>query len=629
MPRPPVHAPPRPRTPLAWGGAILLLGTLTAGLIGAAVLLWNFIDIDSVLEASEGPPPPVTLPAPEVRLPPLPETRPWAAYVYASERAAAFFPDSTYYGALVERWNSALASVGAVVNRVPQPTSIDELPDGVLLVVPAAVCLDETERTALRRHVRRGGHLLATWALGARDGDCAWVGYEFLRRLVGAEVVGTLEPGPVTYLVAPHGGAVAAGLPPGMRIEVANEGWTMLRSGSTDVYWSDAALNPASAPGGGAAAAASRRTMASGARVAWVGYRLDAGAGTADQAVLDRMAQNAALWAAGHAIVELEPWPDGHRSAMTLTQDVEHRFENSRRLAERLRASDVPVTFFVVTELALEHRRLGPTLRSAGEVGSHGVDHRQIAGRGWGNQVAGIRKARADIEGWSGAEPLGFRPPREVFDHETLEAWGRQGGLYLAASNGARSAAPELFEVRSGSVVVLPRVVDDDYAVMVMRGRRSPDSLRAALAAATDKIRWLGGFNLVTTHTQLIDSDRRVDAVVAAALGARASGDVWIARGADVAKWWLGRSQLQLHVQERPDRSLEFAVRNDGAEPISAVRLRVHLPEDGSRYAAPELGDQTLESQYEGSGLVVSLPTVGPGQSLTILLPRRPPDAAP
>ncbi len=82
-------------------------------------------------------------------------------------------------------------------------------------------------------------------------------------------------------------------------------------------------------------------------------------------------------------------------------------------------------------------------------------------------------------------------------------------------------------------------------------------------------------------------------------------------------------------MKERPDRSLELSVRNDGVEPMSAVRLRVHLPEDGSRYAAPELGDRTLESQYAGSGLVVSLPTVGPDESLTILLPRRLPAKLP
>jgi peptidoglycan/xylan/chitin deacetylase (PgdA/CDA1 family) len=115
------------------------------------------------------------------------------------------------------------------------------------------------------------------------------------------------------------------------------------------------------------------------------------------------------------------------------------------------------------------HTELAETLLAAGEVGSHSVDHRQVAGRLWGNQLAALRQARNDVRGWTGERPLGLRPPREIYDQFTLEAWRRYGGLYLAGTNRARSAAPELFTVPSGPVVVLPRVVDDDYAVMVVR----------------------------------------------------------------------------------------------------------------------------------------------------------------
>ena len=60
---------------------------------------------------------------------------------------------------------------------------------------------------------------------------------------------------------------------------------------------------------------------------------------------------------------------------------------------------------------------------------------------------------------------------------------------------------------------MLPRVVDDDYAVMIVRGKTSPDSLESALLSALHKMRSLGGLQLVTLHTQLIDNERRVDAV--------------------------------------------------------------------------------------------------------------------
>ncbi len=262
-------------------------------------------------------------------------------------------------------------------------------------------------------------------------------------------------------------------------------------------------------------------------------------------------------------------------------------------------------------------------LAAAGELGSHSVDHRQLGGRPWGSQLAAVNQARADIAAWSGALPLGFRPPRELFDSLTLEAWRRSGGVYLAASNGARSAAPEVFNVRSGRVVVLPRVVDDDYTVMVTRGETRPDSLRAAFLGALEKMRWLGGLDLLTVHSQLIDSSRRVEALESAIRAAREAGDVWIARTSRIAEWWLARASLELGVRERADRSAVLSVHNNGTSAVESAWLHVYLPEDGGTFAAPELGDTILESHYDPGGLRVRLPAISPGESLAILLPRR------
>jgi peptidoglycan/xylan/chitin deacetylase (PgdA/CDA1 family) len=621
----PVAEPPRPRTPWTWGAAILLLGALVAGLVGAAILLWRFIDVDSLLEAAmNDAPPAVEEFVADVRLPELPATISWTAHIYVSPRSASFFPDSEYYPALIDRWESTLAGAGAEVRRTHGASGIAALPAAELLVIPAAVCLDEAEREAIRGRVEQGGHLLVTWALGARDENCNWLGFDYLRELAGAQTAGTLEGEPPNYLVVPHGSVVAAGLPPGSRLELYPEPWITLRAGASNVFWSDWALNPLSAPEGGVGGGAIARTTPSGTRFVWFGYRLDVAARPRDQRLLERLAQNAALWAAGHLVAEVDPWPSGYRAAMAVTQDAEHNFRNSRRLAEGLSEIGVPVTFFVVTQLAREHPELAGLLAAAGELGSHSVDHRQVGGRVWGAQLAGVNRARADIAGWSGERPLGFRPPRELFDSLTLEAWRRSGGLYVAASNGARSAAPEIFDVRSGRVVVLPRVVDDDYTIIVTRGQTRPDSLRAAFVTGLEKMRLLGGLSLLTTHTQLIDSRHRVEAVASAVQAARDAGDVWLARTGEIAEWWLGRSDLELTVRERADRSAILNVRNNGTSPVASAWLHVYLPEEPASFAAPELGDTVLESHYEAGGLRVRLPAVGPGESLEILLPRRP-----
>jgi peptidoglycan/xylan/chitin deacetylase (PgdA/CDA1 family) len=308
---------------------------------------------------------------------------------------------------------------------------------------------------------------------------------------------------------------------------------------------------------------------------------------------------------------------------MAVTQDAEHSFRNSRRLAQRFAAIDVPVTFFVVSQLAAEHPELAAVLRSAGEVGSHSVDHRQVAGRLWSTQVAAVRQAHDDVSGWAGVPPAGLRPPREVYDEYTLEAWLRAGGRYVAGSNDSRSAGPEVYEVRGGRIVVLPRVVDDDYALIVTRGVSSPDSLRAVLLGSVDKVRSLGGLNLVTLHTQLINTDRRVAAVESAVRSAQAAGDVWLTRASEIADWWLQRSYLELQVQERVDRSAVLAIRNNGTRAVSSAWLHLYLPDELATYAAPEVGETTLDSEYGPWGLRVRIPRLEAGESLAILLPRR------
>ncbi len=606
---------------------MLFLGMVTAGLVGAAILLWMAIDVEALIRSGGDAPPPVKEIVARVELPELPATGSWTAYIYESPATAHFFPDSQYHVQLKGRWESLLQEVGARVTRISNADEIDAL-GSELIVLASAVCLDAAERESIRTHIERGGQLLATWAIGARDGDCKWDGYDFLQEITDASAVSPLDGRPFSYLTTPAGLPISTGLPPGQRVELSTEAWIALNTEEPGIFWSDWSLNPLAGPRGGAMVAAITRKTVYGGRVAWFGYQLGVGAYELDRRIVERMAANALLWASGHVLVDVSPWPAGYRSALAVTQDVEHSHRNSRRLARRMQQLDVPVTFFAVSQLVREEAVLAEQLRSAGEIGSHSADHRQVGGWPLSKQLASLNRTFADISAWSGEAPLGFRPPREEFDSATLEAWRRVGGLYVAATNSARSAAPELLRVKSGPVVVLPRVVDDDYAVMVIRGERSADSLAAALHGGLEKMRSLGGLDLLTVHTQLIDSERRIAAIAVVARSAVEAGDVWIATGAEIAKWWASRSELELEVECRDDGSALLTVTNGGEVPVSSAWLRVHLPEEPRSYAAPEVGDEILRSRYLQQGMSINLPAVGPGESITILIPRQPPDSA-
>ncbi len=610
----------RARSPLVWGSAVLFLGTVTAGLVGAAVWLWRAVDVEALVQGGAEPPPAVAEVVPQILLPDLPRTAGWTVHLLDSKASARFFPDPEYYSSLAERWERVLGDAGAQVERVSDAEAIGSLTADAILVAPAAVCLSFEEREAIRAHLENGGHLLATWALGARDEGCDWIGYDFLQEVAEAGGIGTLADREATYVTAPAGLPLSVGLPPGVRVELRNEPWVYLQTSGPAVYWSDWALNPIPATAGGASVAALARPHKGGGRLVWFGYRLDVGARAEDQAIIDHVAANAALWASGNVIAEVAPWPEAMQAALAVTQDVEHSFRNSRRLAERLREQGTPVTFFAVSQLVREHADLAEALKAAGEIGTHSVDHRQVAGRPFESQLAALELARADIDAWAGRPAVGFRPPREAYDAQTLEAWARVGGRYIAAANGARTAAPHVHQVSSGSVVVLPRVVDDDYSVIVVRGESSVDSLSAALHGALAKVRILGGLDLLTLHTQLIDTNRRMAVVEDVVREAREAGDVWIASAGEVAEWWLGRSNLVVDVETRADGSAAVSVRNDGATSVTAASLRVHLPDDG--YAAPEAGEETLSSSFTPAGLNIRLPVLDAGQSIEILIPR-------
>jgi hypothetical protein len=136
----------------------------------------------------------------------------------------------------------------------------------------------------------------------------------------------------------------------------------------------------------------------------------------------------------------------------------------------------------------------------------------------------------------------------------TVDAWHREGGSYLVALNHARSASPEMHPVAGteGGMVLLPRLVKDDYNVFVQDGALRSERLVEAYALGMGKLYALGGLALVSAHTQTLDSDNRRRALLSAAMAGRAQEGWWLARGADIAAWWRARS----HARVRPESGI-------------------------------------------------------------------------
>jgi peptidoglycan/xylan/chitin deacetylase (PgdA/CDA1 family) len=536
---------PRARDAWVWLGGTALLGILGGGLVAAAMALWENIDVRQLTPAlvvRTGP-----LPEPEPPRLPAMDGATFSAVLFDSPRNHAFFPDTAYHAIELERWRDLIREVGGVPRDALGSQDLRDMRPDEVLVLAEAPCISPPELAAIRRHIAGGGSVVANWAVGVRDGDCAWRGWGPILELTEAEEVQELPTRAGLFMTVPAGTPLASGIDPGTRIELRPDPSLALRTPAARVYWSDWALNPAPDEGGyGADVAAKATRTQAGGRTAWFGMRAGQAATPMDSVRLRHLIQNGVLWAAGVPSASMAPWPGAARAALVFALDVEDQPGNAVAVASMFELERIPVTFFAVSGLVSGDGQLGVALRAAGEVGTQTVDHAPLAGHTAQDQSVRLRRSWADIEEWIGVGPAGLRPPEEAFDAATLRAWRQAGGTYVLARNESRSASPELHRTSEGTVVLLPRLLKDDYNVVVQDRALRAERVGAAFLEGTRKLHAIGGLAVVAGHTQIMESARRLDAFRLVADTARAQNGWWIARGAEVAQWWLGRADVSL-----------------------------------------------------------------------------------
>ncbi len=612
---------PRARSPWNWLGGILMLGILGGGVVAASVLLWENLDIQGLVRTGE-PAAPGPLPEPMAPLGAAVPTAGFEAFLYRSEATSGYYPDADFYPGALDRWEGLARMGGGAPARLGSADEVDALGGEGLLVAPAALCLDASEIDAFHRHVDTGGALVLTGATGARDGECEWRGWEALRDLTGALEAAPIEERAGLYFTVPGGIPLSAGIDPGTRVELRRDGQVALAADGPRMYWSDWALN--ASPAGGIEeldSAARMYALPDGGRVVWFGFSGGQGASPIDEIRIEQLFRNGLLWAAGVPSAELLPWPDGNRAALVLAQQVGWEFENAAHLATLAREKDVPVTFFVMSGLAADHPELADVLLSAGEVASQSSGDAEVAGFPFQEQQTRLRRSVEELQRWTGETPRGLRPPAERYDSETLHAWHDLGGSYLVGLNNGRTGSPELIETADGSIVLLPRLMKDDYNVIVQERSMSQSDLSREFLTAARKLHALGGLAVMSVHTQVAGSARRITAIAPVLDSVRADGAWWLATGGEVADWTLARRHATVTFRSWERDRIEVDVSAPPDRRIEGAWLDVALP-GGSEEWEPRIDGVPVRYATTERGLAVPLPAMEAGEEQTVVLER-------
>lgn len=273
-------------------------------------------------------------------------------------------------------------------------------------------------------------------------------------------------------------------------------------------------------------------------------------------------------------------WPHGARCAVMLGFDVDGEttaLSEDPKLVERLSTMsqctygptvgvprllgllahlDVPATFFVPGWVARHHPRMLQAIAHGGhEIGVHGWLHERLPTLDRKRERDVLRRSTDALEKLCGTRPVGHRAPWFEINPRTPELLARDGFLYDSSLMG--DDVP--YRLPNGLVEIPAQWLLEDWEQFAFNA----DPHWGFIPEDCDKVydlwwqefaamRDYGCCFVLTMHPWLMGRPSRVKLLERLIRDMRAAGDVWFARGSEIARW----------VERNPDarREVDFDV---------------------------------------------------------------------
>jgi len=522
------------------------------------------------------------------------------------------------YGQKLRAWTDALEGM-RLPYRVVAEAELAQAPGpATVLVLPGAVCLGDPARDAVRSFLAKGRGVVASGAVGARDGECRWRGFDFLSELTGAERVAAVRlPGAV--FAAFRGGEYFEGpMPAGYRLELPHQELVLAVTPRPSVYASDWRLRPAKSELPGTPGLA-LHTDRGPARVAWLGFD-ESGAGRRPpaQRTLEAYLGASASWVGRQPIATIATWPGRRPAAAMVVVVTGERKDRLAELAGALRGAGVAATYVA--------RAGGPPVDPAwgGDVATSGDGDEPFATQPLEAQQRRLVDARGRLEATSPGRIAGFLPPAGATDGGTIRAVAAAGLSYTLGEIGGMRATPELIEVPSRLLSILPGrpvvrlfgAAADDQEVLA----RSEDPV-GSFRLDLERVVQLGGLYPLTLHADLAGGAELLPGILSILTEAAGRG-VWLATGTEVSRWWVARQGLHAAAKRLSPYRVQVDLNNHGQDHARDVVVSVHLPYAPKRVAlrSPVLRLTLPKDELDGEVLRLAFADVAPQSNHTYVI---------
>lgn len=454
-----------------------------------------------------------------------------------------------------------------------------------VLILPWTVCMSDEQRRAVREFVRAGNGLVASGAVGARNADCSWHGWDFAQEITGLDDFQSITPETGSFAGFRGGQFYSGGVPAGLRLDLPLQEITYGWSDNPDAYWSDPRSRPKEGTLPQEVSLAVHTEWGAG-RVVWMGFneRMTGAKEPSLTKFRDNYARSAIRWVSRQPMIVVGEWPNRMPSAAIVAADAGDDAPAATRLAAMFASLRAPATLFVSPGGAPKPEDLKNSPWT--EVAAAHDPESLVTDRNVLNQVQALTDSRQTLEAHLKRPVAGYKPPQDFWTIDTLVALRTSGYGYFLDRTGNHRSAPEIVEFPSttwfGSKVEVMKVASgwaDELETIAAYEGPSPwqEDMGDSFVRDADLNGYVGGAYVFNFSTRLLGSEAN-EHIVRSVISRLQHKPVWLTTGAWARSWWSAREKVRVEARQLHQHRIRVSVVNRGRFTMDNVNVYLHLP---------------------------------------------------
>ncbi|MGB0733018.1 MAG: polysaccharide deacetylase family protein [Pontibacterium sp.] len=310
------------------------------------------------------------------------------------------------------------------------------------------------------------------------------------------------------------------------------------------------------------------------------------------------------------------------QTAIYVSEDTEYRFESFDGFIKAANKYKIPVTAFIVAELADKNQDLMDFASQSPfiEIASHSYTHTKIMGERPDKIAREITGSKKLIDQLAQSNLTGFRPPREEIDDEMYEELMDAGYRYVLGPT-TRSLYPQIERERN-NLVFIPRTGTDDYQYLVNLDW-NPEQILARMMLETEHLSASDGLFSLSIHTHLMAYKSNIEVVERYFDYLSAHPEFKTFSGQQLVDRVLARDAINFKV-DKTRRNFIVQLTYAGHNPLNTISYRLFWPAGVTlgEVKSELVGTNVSFEHYPEQGYTdISLDNVSPRSSLSLIIP--------